>query len=170
MGKKSFSKGFGFEREVARQLSMWVSGGADAYIFNRRQGSGGSHRDKAGHSGASGDLFAEKQLGYPLMDAISFELKFYAELQHDLWNLLSGATSKLDDFIEQTESSAKPYKRDMALIFKCNRKPPFVLTSSKDLMPLKDCHVILIGKKKYFLFTLEKLLASNYSKKNFTKK
>lgn len=170
MGKKSFSKGFGFEREVAKQLSLWVSSGDDAYIFNRRQGSGGSHRDKAGHSGASGDLFAEKQLGYPLMDAISFELKFYADLNHDLWNLLSGTHSKLNDFIAQTEESAKPYNRDMALIFKCNRKPPLVLTSSKVLMPARDSHTILIGRKRYNLFTLDSLLESRYSKKNFIKK
>lgn len=167
MGAKSFAKGFGFERDVAKMLSLWVSDGDDAYVFNRRQGSGGSGRDRSGKSGASGDLFAEKVPGYPLMDSISFELKFYAELHFDLWSLLAGAPSKFDGFIAQTEASAKPYGRDMALIFKCNRKPPFVLTSSSILMPASKCHTVKIKNKRYSLFTLSSLLETKYVESKF---
>lgn len=74
-GASHKDKGFGFEREIAREISLWWTGGEDAYVFTRRGGSGGRKADKIGATGYGGDLHADKETGFPLVNLFSFEFK-----------------------------------------------------------------------------------------------
>ena len=159
------AKGSGFEREVAKQLSLWSSNNKDAFIFSRRSGSGGAARDITGSTGSGGDIFADKQAGKWLTNHTVFELKFYQDLKGDLWNYLAdGKGGKLEEFIKQSKSSAKPYNRTWTLIFKCNRYAAFVLTDSKCLQEvIQDPVIIKRSEGDLYLFKFEKLLSSSPS-------
>ena len=160
---KSHDKGSGFERQIAKELSLWHSKGKDAFIFSRRSGSGGASRDIKGATGSGGDIFADKPAGKWLMDHTMFELKFYKDLKSDLWNYLAdGKGGKIEEFIKQVKSSAKPYKRTWTLIFKCNRYPAFILTNSKCLQSvIKDPVIIKRSEGDLYLFKFEKFLSSS---------
>ncbi len=80
MGSK---KGFGYERELCRKLSLWWSTGLGIGprddLFWRTAGSGGraTNRGKAGKTtaGQYGDICATDPLGQPLIDVIAIEAK-----------------------------------------------------------------------------------------------
>jgi len=133
---KSSAKGAGFERDVARRLSLWWTDGEDAFVFARRSGSGGAPRDKGGASSAAGDIFADKPEGKILMEHYAFELKFYQDLRTDLWRHLAGEDSKFSRFEAQASEAAAPYDRRWVMVAKCNRMPELVFT---------DCAMLLGG-------------------------
>lgn len=148
-GVDSARKGAAFERKVARDLSLWASRGKDAHVFNRRSASGGASRDKGGHSGHGGDIFAEKSSGKWLTDRFCFELKFYADLTGEFWNFACGDGSKrIDAFIRQAWESATVYERFFFLILKCNRRAPIVMTDVSELF-LKACGIKSLSLTMY---------------------
>ena len=126
--KNPHNKGSAFERDVAKQLSLAVTNGSDAFIFARRSGSGGAGRDKSGASGITGDIFADKPEGNPLTDQVSIECKFYKDLTRGLWNYISGKPSKVDEFIAQAKEDGDVGKKSWMLIMKCNNMSVIVIT------------------------------------------
>jgi hypothetical protein len=73
------NKGFNYEREIAKRLSEWWTGGKRDDIFWRGSGSGGraTTRTRRGKKTANsyGDILVQDSSGFPLMDLITFELK-----------------------------------------------------------------------------------------------
>lgn len=73
------NKGIPFEREICKQLSLWMSQGKSDDLFWRTSGSGAraTTRAKQGKNTAAhyGDVLAVDQRGQPLMDLVSIELK-----------------------------------------------------------------------------------------------
>ena len=157
----SSSKGSSFERSTAKQLSMWVSEDADKWIFSRRSGSGGAARDRMGYTNSGGDIFADKTSGKDLTDHITFELKFYRNLTPELWKFLSDKKSIFDKFIKQAKESADVYNREWALIFKCNFRETFLLTSMLNLSKVVHGGIIIKYPRSCFLVPFEKFLQSD---------
>ncbi len=75
----SSRKGFAYEREICKLLSLWWTSDERDDVFWRTQGSGGraSSRSKAGKRtrGQYGDVCATDPIGQPLMDLFTVELK-----------------------------------------------------------------------------------------------
>jgi len=120
-------KGFAFERKVAKELSLALTDGADAYAVSRRSGSGGSKRDKEHWSGCSGDLQADKEEALGFFDANSVELKHYANLSNALWQLLASGSGKRAEFLKKAIKDAGG--RNTVLIFKSDRIRALVITN-----------------------------------------
>src|SRR5262245_49693460 len=72
-------KGGNYEREFAKRLSRWWSGGRRSDIFWRTAGSG--NRATIGHKrgrstyGSYGDICAIDPIGSPLLDVVTISLK-----------------------------------------------------------------------------------------------
>lgn len=172
MAQKSIAKGSAFEREVAKKLSLWVTNGEDKYVFCRRSGSGGAQRDKQGFTNFTGDIFADKAIGKKLTDAISFELKFYKNLDGDVFNLLTGRISKqMQSFIEQAQTDSAIHNRKFFLIVKANNRQAFILTDFvKGLKSLnKKCNIsysvlFVERNKEYLIFNFNDLFIIDYCK------
>jgi hypothetical protein len=87
-GKASKAKGSGFERELCRKLSLWVSGGKSKDLFWRSSQSGGratTLRKKGGElNHQAGDLAAIHPDGFAFADTFFVEAKSYKRLDLDL--------------------------------------------------------------------------------------
>ena len=134
--KNSSHKGAQFERQVARELSLWFSGGKRDDWFYRTSGSGAraTVRGKKGQTTLSGhgDIGATCPEGQELMDRVCFELKRgYNGI--DILDLLSGKHSFLVDFIDQAGDSARNAEKVSsggvlwAIIWKRDRKPSLLI-------------------------------------------
>jgi hypothetical protein len=131
-------KGSGFERQVCKHLSLWISQGAREDVFWRSAMSGGrgtllSKKAKQGGN-VAGDITATAKEGHLLTDPFFVECKFYAKL--DLTSFLLGLErGALHKFWAQAEVQAKSHNKAPLLIGKQNLLPPFVLVL-EDTLPL----------------------------------
>lgn len=128
--KKRFDspgKGSGWEREVARRLSLWISKGEDANLFERNVGSGGAFTMAArrgGVRGIPGDLMSVHPQSYQFLQKFFVEAKFWRDL-----NLEAALWKKSGEFykvIEFNEKQGKDSKRELIIIAKQNHKPPLL--------------------------------------------
>lgn len=158
---RASSKGSQFERELAKQLSIWWSYGEDEYIFSRRGGSGGAFRDRSGNSDSSGDIQADKGTkGEDFTRIYSVEAKFYADLARDFAGLFNGKPStKIKEFWKQAKNSAAVYNRYGLLIMKQNGSAPICITDHLELKPLVDSISLEIGNRKVIMFSFSNFLS-----------
>lgn len=135
MGQMSQRKGATFERQVAKDLSLAISNGADKVIFERRTAmSGGKPADKDGSSGLGGDIMPIKEPGHSFCKKYIIECKSVKDLRGDLWNFIAGNninTNPIIKYIEQATAEAKVYERKFILIMKCNQAEPLVITDDE---------------------------------------
>lgn len=116
-------KGSGFEREICKRLSLWVSDGVHDDLFWRSAMSGGraTVRFKKGvdTSSGQGDITAVTTEGNQLTDYSTIECKHYKSIGLDAHvygqGPLAGIWNKLQN---ETPKNKKPI-----LIFKENRRP-----------------------------------------------
>lgn len=142
MGKKSITKGSSFERQIARDLSLWIDPN-DKYIFARRAGSGGAFRDKKGFTGSGGDIFSDKPQGKWLDSLVVIELKFYADLLSNFWGFFGTKGKIIQDFISQAREASNPYPdRGWLLIMKCNRYEALFITNCKNFSVVKNAFTV----------------------------
>ena len=110
------AKGSSFEREVCKRLSLWWTDGQDDSCFWRTSNSGGraTARRRRGKKTRAhcGDLCAVDEVGKPLTDLITFELKRgYSRLSiQDLLDLPPGkkggnAGENYPDWIAQAKAA-----------------------------------------------------------------
>ena len=166
-GKGAKNKGSQFEREVAKLLSVWVSGCSgytkdqERYI-ERRSGSGGIRADLEGKSGHGGDLISVHECSKGLFDNVVFELKSYKNLEREWWKFTIGDGSKvINEFIKQSEDGAKVYNRFYMLILKTRYLNPVCITDCRELVESIYGGVAMdVGKVGYF--SLDRLLKSDY--------
>ena len=148
--KNGHRKGSAFERKVAKDLSLFVSKGKDAYIFERRTaGSGGAPRDKKGLSGETGDIFSIKEEGKKFLSDLSIECKFYKNLTNNFWRFMVTDSDKVfDDFVAQAQDTHKKY---FLLIVKSNFSEILCITDKKNLCK----SVPFWSKNGLFLFSFK---------------
>ena len=117
------NKGSGFERDVCRLLSLWVTHGDRNSVFWRSAGSGSmATRAKAGHSVRevqSGDIAAVDGDGHFLIKAFYIECKFYKSL--DLLLFMFKRRGTFARFWAKTKKLALKEGRLPMLICKQNR-------------------------------------------------
>jgi hypothetical protein len=127
-------KGTQFEREFARLLSAWWTRGQDEAVFRHRSGSGGAAVDLTGDSGHSGDVYADKEVGLPVTQTWSFELKWFEDLTACVWTVFTrGENRLLERFWEQGVLAAEPYGRKTILVLRTNQRKPLMVTNDRDL-------------------------------------
>lgn len=127
-------KGGEWERQFARQLSMWWTGNADDCVFYRLGGSGGAKRDKQGKTGSAGDIRYDKPEGKMFTDRYTFELKSYADITADMWSVLVGnPTARAVEWWEHLLSDAAIYGRRSLLILRTNNRAPIFLCDDMEL-------------------------------------
>ncbi|MEE8114300.1 MAG: hypothetical protein V3T23_08085 [Nitrososphaerales archaeon] len=127
-------KGGEWERQFARQLSLWWTNQVDDCVFYRLGGSGGAKRDKQGKTGSAGDIRYEKPKGKFLTDRYTFELKSYGDVTQDLWSVLVGnPTARVTEWWEHVLSDAAIYGRRSLLILRTNNRAPIFLCDDMEL-------------------------------------
>ncbi len=128
-------KGSPFEREIAKILSLWWSGGESDALFWRTSTSGAraTSRAKKGKStkNQGGDLCATDPDAQPLIDLCRIEIKrgYSRATLHDLLDQLPGrkGTQELEKWINQVEEACKGDKTPYWLIIhKRDQRVPVV--------------------------------------------
>ena len=111
------AKGSGFEREIAKTLSIWVNGTPKPYVFWRSPSSG-ALATIAESMDASGDLIALRPEGKFLTDRFSIELKTGYEDVDLLKIFKSNKNNTLESFWNQCIRDAKKSNKYGMLIFR----------------------------------------------------
>lgn len=150
-------KGASFERQICKDLSLWISKGRHEDIFWRSAMSGGRSTvaAKRGKKFASqaGDLSSVQAGGNAFIASFLVECKFYRDLR--LAGLLT-KTGKLAEFWETVRRQGRVYQKLPMLIAKQNQLPVMVCltTAGLDMLGLRhhralwavriDMHVVLL--------------------------
>jgi len=128
----SKQKGASFEREVCKQLSLWVSYGKQEDVYWRSSMSGGRSTVAAAKgkrlAAQAGDISCIHPVGRPFADRFLIECKFYRDLGFQ--GLITG-TGHLIDFWNETARQAEKYGRMPLLIAKQNRVPAMACLSNE---------------------------------------
>lgn len=144
--KSGREKGFGFERKIAKKLSLWWTDGDDENVFVRRASSGGRKSDKSGESGYGGDIHADKEIGFPLVNLLSFELKHTKDMDPSF--LLMSGDNPFADAWGQCLEDAMTTQRVPCLIYKREKIECICLFT---LFIVKLSEYVNINRDLYFL-------------------
>lgn len=116
------AKGASFERDICRQLSLWVSGGKHEDVFWRSAMSGGrstvAHAKGKRLAAQAGDISCIHPAGNKFISLFFCECKFYADLNYT--GLMTG-TGNLVNFWCEASKVAKKYEKLPFMIAKQNR-------------------------------------------------
>lgn len=130
-------KGAGFERQVCKHLSLWITQGKSSDEFWRSAMSGGRATllARAGKkaANAAGDITATGKAGHLLTDHFYLECKNYANL-HILNFVLSMGSGNLEKFWHETNVQSRVHDKAPMLIAKQNMLPTIVIAFQKDLL------------------------------------
>lgn len=122
------SKGSAFERQVCKDLSLWVTNGQKDDCFWRSAMSGGratvQHRKGQDLSHVSGDICATHPDGYPLIENWFIECKFYKDLGFK--TLVTSGRGVVADFWGKACDQAQQHMKRPMLILKQNQLPALV--------------------------------------------
>lgn len=157
------AKGAAFERQVCKDLSRWYTAGSNEAVFWRSAISGGraTQAAKQGQNLAhvSGDLCAVHPLGYPFVERVYTECKFYRDLALIglCLNLKSGINRHWTDCV----TNANRYGKLPLLIARQNRTPPFVCLNSSgtEAFALKRYRLARIYPRDLDIFWYAEFLA-----------
>lgn len=130
MAKKTFySKGAHFEREVAKQLSSWMTGGRRHDLFWRTAMSGGratiANRNKGYVRSQLGDITAVDYEGYPLTEKFVIEAKYHADLSFTNFFLNGGGP--IVRWWDKLVDEAERFDKHPMLVLRQNRRPILIL-------------------------------------------
>jgi len=118
--RKGREKGKRWERQFARELSLWWSEGEDKDIFRRTFGS----RSIVEADSQARDIMAVKGEGYRFTSRYDIELK---NCKIDLWkNFLKGEKAQIYQWWDQAEREKKENKQ-VFLVIKSNWGKPLVV-------------------------------------------
>jgi hypothetical protein len=160
-------KGFGFERDLCKLFSLWLSRGAERDLFERNVSSGGaftSSVQRGGKRGVPGDLMSVHPLSYEFLQYFTIEAKFWKDLGLDraLWN----PEEELSRVIRKQEEIGKSSKRIFLLVAKQNRRVPLVFTTAAAgqeifdaLIPGLESHMLWCGR--IFVFRFDHLMTAD---------
>lgn len=152
--RKRSDKGSQFERNISRELSLWLSKGKDDSIFWRSPGSGSwATRKGVSSTVGAGDILTLKPEGEKLLKYTTIELKrgYTAEL---LKALLS-EKSKMDDFLDQVKKAANQANTKIFwLIWKPDRRDALLITNKRYVLPF----ILEIHHKNLFIYKWDEFL------------
>lgn len=139
-GSSSKVKGSAFERELCKQLSLWISHGIRDDLYWRSATSGGRatvHGKKGkGLEHVAGDICAIHPDGKPLTDQFFLEAKHY---QNPEWHkFFLTASGPVQAFWEKLTEQADSYQKFPILIVKQNMYPIQVVCLSR-MFRVLDC-------------------------------
>jgi hypothetical protein len=121
------AKGASFERQISKDLSLWVSNGKNQDVFWRSAMSGGrtTVAMKKGNklSAQAGDLSSVHRLGHTFIDIFVVECKAYKTLNFE--SIIKGKGFLLD-FWEKVRKEAKDHDKLPMLVGKQNNHPIIV--------------------------------------------
>lgn len=133
------SKGSQFERDICKQLSLWITAGKREDCLWRSAMSGGRatvSKRKGIDVRQTGDICAVSPEGHALTDYFFIECKHYKNLAIDSFFITQGGI--LHKFWDECRKKARNHDLNPMLIAKQNNKPAIVLTYIRHLDgPLK---------------------------------
>lgn len=138
------SKGSGFEREVCKKLSLWVTRGKKEDCFWRSAMSGGRAtvaKRKDIHIRQAGDICSVSPEGHALTDLFFIECKFYKDLGFDSF-ILDGVGTLMSHWNKLNEQANK-HNLEPMLIARQNRRIPIVVCRRNALCFPKICYAYL---------------------------
>ena len=142
---KGSIKGFSFEREICKELSLWWTEGERDDIFWRTSGSGGraTERLKKGKLTANsyGDVMAIDPIGQPLIDFCFIELKrgYSKDIGVlDFVDKRKGSLILLDWWKDAIEKILQTEQKEVLFIFKRDRHEKCIMFSDRFLGDIKD--------------------------------
>lgn len=162
-------KGAGFERNICRGFSWWVSGGKYIDLFWRTAMSGGRATVMKGKVRQSGDITAVAPEGHCFTDRFFIECKHRKDLRLDIF-ILRG-TGVIADFWRKTCKEANKFLLKIPmLVARPNGLPVFVIVPPKALdkfmvepiQPLLDVWDRKKGKVLYDIYLFEDLIKSKF--------
>lgn len=119
------SKGSLFEREVGKNLSLWLTEGEQSNIFSRNVLSGGGFTITAKTGietpNIPGDLMAASPLAFEFLSMFSIECKHRADIGIDVYLRDTKGTSFLSKTIKHTKEQAELHNLSWMVIAKQNR-------------------------------------------------
>ena len=120
-------KGSGFEREICKKLSDWISGGERDDIFWRSAMSGGratlQFKKGADNKSQVGDISSINKLGDKFTDHFVIECKFYKDIKIDSLVYRFPKKSSLLEFWNDLTKLCFKVNKHPIIIFKQNNKP-----------------------------------------------
>ena len=117
------AKGSQFERDIARRLSLWWSGGETENVFWRSPSSGMMKKE-----GMAGDISALHG-GDSFIDFIFCELKYYKDVDYTSWLTKKTACKVFEWFAKAEEECDQVGSTHVWLIVKANRHNPVIVVS-----------------------------------------
>lgn len=120
------AKGSGFERDLARRLSLWINGAEKPYVFWRTAGSGGLATIMAENADMSGDLMAIRDEGRFLTNIFSIEAKCGYQDAEAFKHLKVNKSTEIEDFWKQCCRDAERSHKYPLLIFKKKGYPTII--------------------------------------------
>ncbi len=160
-------KGGVFEREIAKKLSLWITGTSETNVLWRTAGSGGratqSYKTGEKQEAQIGDIGAIHPAGHWFQQHFVVEAKHYKDL--DLVPFLFKGKGLLTKFWEKLVSESNIYSRFPLLIGKQNFIPAFVI-SETDFIGIEP----FILTPEVSLYWLDDFLSIDYAvfKENIT--
>lgn len=158
------AKGASFERDICRQLSLWVSQGKHEDVFWRSAMSGGrstvAHAKGKRLAAQAGDISCVHPAGHLFAERFLAECKFYADLNYT--GLLTGK-GHLVQFWGETLDEAKRYNKMPFLIAKQNRQPTTICLDIIGMtllaIPPEDA-ILAAPNKGLYIFDADKFFKS----------
>jgi hypothetical protein len=142
---KGRKRGFGYERKIAKLLSLWVTNGESDKVFWRTFGSGGRFARGEASKHACGDICTEDPIGQSLVNVFSIEVKRYDEL--NLFDLLmpykkrkkgNPIPNDIKWFWRQCNEDAQKADKNGWLIMKQNYYPAYMIMSISFMKATKE--------------------------------
>lgn len=138
------AKGASFEREICRQLSLWISNETQEDVFWRSAMSGGrstvAHAKGKRLANQAGDITAIHPIGQPMIDRFILECKDYTDL--NFIGLLKG-TGNLIQFWCETVLAAARYGKQPFLVAHQARQPTMVCLSAGGLSYFQPLRIVV---------------------------
>ena len=138
----SKAKGGSFERQVCKDLSLWLTRGRRNDIFWRSAMSGGratvhqkGRKGRVRMAHVSGDICAVDPIGASFIDMFYIECKHYKDL--GLMQLLMKSSGRLANFWLHTKTKAYAVKKLPMLIAKQNGVSTFCLLNNEGVGELE---------------------------------
>lgn len=160
-------KGGNYEREISKNLSLWLSGGENDDLFWRTQNSGGRYttryKKKLTLEGQSGDIASVRgNISNEFLKTFCVEIKFYKDI--NIWGFITKAKDGVLDFWKQAYEQSKQAGREPILIVKQNYKPALLISNKifnkiliKNFKLKPELEVNLL-RQKIFIWKLEDIL------------
>lgn len=129
--KNPKEKGGGWERKVAKELSLWWSYKKSPRIFIRSASSGAwaTIHKKEGVVAQVGDVAAADEEGAAFMRKVFIECKHWAKENSLLFEAILQKRSQILKWWQECEDRALDVRKQPWLVIKFNHKPPFVMFS-----------------------------------------